>query len=248
MFRPTLFFLLLILSLSTACGKKKVALTPEDTDQEALNKCLYLSDKKRFTEAVECFEVLKGRYAGSPLAADAELKIADNYFRNKEWLLAAETYKIYAQLHPSSPKLDYAYYRAGLAYSNRVPKRIDRDQSYLAQAEESLVRVLRLFPGSPYAPMAEEKLLELRGRGAQKQFYVGRFYYRFAEYRAAIPRFISILQDYPDTEWEMEALYYLVLSYNKLEMPDKVKAALSLMEEKYGDSKKTQKLKRKFKI
>ncbi|MCB1215039.1 MAG: outer membrane protein assembly factor BamD [Deltaproteobacteria bacterium] len=247
MFRSILVILVLLLAFGSACSKKQVKLYPEDTDQEALDKCLYLSQKKRFEESVECLELVKSRYASSPVASEAELKIADNYYRNKEWLLAAETYKIFVQLHPSSPKLDYAYYRAGLAYSRKVSKKIDRDQSYLKEAEDSFTMVLRLFPSSPYAKLAASKLGQMRGKGAEKHFYVGRFYYKFGEYRAAIPRFIAILQDYPDTPWEEDALYYLVLSYHKLRMQDKVEAALSLMEDKYADSKKTKELRKKVK-
>ncbi len=234
--------LFLFLLTSWGCNKQQYKLNGKETDQEAIDKCLKLSEKKRFQEAVECFEIFKSRYPESTHALDAELRIADTYFQNKEWLLAGESYSLYAKLHPSSEKLDYAYYRAGLAYEKQLPKNIDRDLTYLNNAEESFSTVFRQFPDSPYSKLAQAKFDEIRGRSARKNMYVAKFYYRFGEYRAAIPRYLTILQDFPGLGFDEEALYRLALSYKKLGMLDKAQAAGELMKEKFPESKKTRKI------
>lgn len=232
------FFLL----FSTACGKKQYQLTSGMSDQEALDRCLKLSKKKKFQQAVECLEIFKSRYPQSTYALDAELQIADNYFNNKEWLLAAESYLLFTKLHPNHPKSDYAYYRAGLAYEKLLPKNIDRDMSNLNKAEESFAAVFRRYPNSPYSDMAQAKFDEIRGRGAKKNLYVGKFYYKYGQYIAAIPRFITILQDFPGLGYDEEALYRLALSYRKLGLDEKAQAAAELMKEKFPESKKTKKV------
>jgi outer membrane protein assembly factor BamD len=236
--------LLIILSIFiiAGCSKGQYKLTGNETDEQAVDKCVELSQKKKFDQAIECFEIFKSRFPDSDYALDAELKIADSYFQNKEWQLAAESYALYAKLHPSSPKADYAYYRAGLAYQKQLPKKVDRDMTSLEKSEDNFAMVYRRFPDSPYAKMAQTEYDAVHSRGAAKNVYVGNFYYKFGEYRAAIPRYLIVLQDYPGLGYDEEALYRLAFSYKKLGMMDKAKAAAQLMQEKFPESKKTKKV------
>jgi outer membrane protein assembly factor BamD len=228
--------------LLAGCSKSQYKLTGNETDEQAVDKCVELSQKKKFDQAIECFEIFKSRFPESNYALDAELKIADSYFQNKEWQLAAESYALYAKLHPSSPKADYAYYRAGLAYQKQLPKKVDRDMTSLDKSEDNFAMVFRRFPDSPYAKMAQTEYDAVHGRGAAKNIYVGNFYYKFGEYRAAIPRYLIVLQDFPGLGYDEEALYRLAFSYKKLHMDDKAKAAAELMQEKFPNSKKTKKV------
>ncbi len=239
--------LVLFLALSYAgCSKKSYKLTGQESDEQAMEKCLKLSQKKKFQEAIECLEIFRSRFPDSTHALDAELAIADNYFKNKEWLLAAESYVLYARLHPNSDKLDYAYYRAGLAHEKLLPKKIDRDMSSMEKAEDSFTEVFRRFPDSPYSKLAQAKYDEIRSRGAQKNMYVGKFYFKYGEYRAAVPRFLAILQDYPGLGFDEEALFRLAISYKKLGDQEKARAAAELMQEKFPESKKTHKIVKKI--
>jgi len=230
----------------TACGHKHFHLTGNETDEEAINKCIKLSEKKHFAEAVECLEIFKSRFPDISYALDAELKIADSYFNKKDWLLAAESYDLYARLHPNSEKLDYAYYRAGLAYEHLLPKKVDRDQANIPEAEENFANVFRHYPSSPYSEMAQTKYDAIKGRAAKKNMYVGNFYYKFGEYRAAIPRYLEVLQDYPGLGYDEDALYYLAMAYHRLNIPEKAQGAAQLMQEKFPQSKKTQKVVKKI--
>lgn len=236
---------MLLLAFS-ACHKKAYKLTGDETDQEAMEKCLKLSEKKHFQEAVECLEIFKNRFPDSTYALDAELKIGDTYFNKKDWLLAAESYSLFIRLHPNSDKLDYAYYRAGLAYERQMSKKIDRDQSNIGEAEENFASVYRRFPDSPYAKLAQAKYDEIRSRAARRNMYIGKFYFRSGEYRAAIPRFLTILQDFPGLGFEEESLYRLALAYQRLGDQEKAKGAAQLMQENYPQSKKTKKIVRKI--
>ena len=200
-FSSFLTAILLCFTLFPACGgKKSFKFSGSETDAEAIQKCLRLSEKKHFEEAVECLEIFKSRFPESTYAVDAELQIADNYYNKKDWLLAAESYKLYARLHPNSDKLDYAYYRSGLAYEKLLPKGVDRDLSNLPDSEEAFATVFRRFPESPYAEESQAHYDAIKGRGAKKNMYVGKFYYKRSEYRAAIPRTCSVTAR-PGSRW-----------------------------------------------
>jgi len=242
----SLLLLLPLLALAgVACNKKSFKFTGDETDEQAIEKCMKLSEKKKFQEAVDCLEIFKSRFPDSTYAVDAELNIADAYFRKKDWVLAAETYNLYTRLHPTSEKLDYAYYRAGLAYEKQLPKSIDRDLSSLNNAQENFAMVYRRFPTSPYAEMAKAKYDEIRGRGAKKDMYVGKFYYKTGQYRAAIPRFLEILQEYPGLGYDEEALERTAIAFHKLGDKEKAQGAAQLMQEKFPNSKRTKKVLKK---
>ncbi|MDL1872199.1 outer membrane protein assembly factor BamD [Deltaproteobacteria bacterium PRO3] len=242
---PLLLLFPALVMIAGACQKKSFKFSGDETDVQAIEKCMKLSEKKKFQEAVECLEIFKSRFPDSTYALDAELNIADAYFRKKDWVLAAETYNLFTRLHPTSEKLDYAYYRAGLSYEKQLPKGIDRDLSSMNQAEENFAMVFRRFPGSPYAEMAKAKYDEVRGRGAKKDMYVGKFYFKSGQYRAAIPRFLQVLQEYPGLGYDEEALERTALAFHKLGEKEKAQGAAQLMREKFPDSKKTQKVLKK---
>src|SRR4030095_4411477 len=214
---PLLF---LILTASLGCAKKQFVFSGQENDEQAFEKCLHLSAKKRFQEAIDCLEIYKSRFPDSRRASDAEIRIGDAYFQKKEYLLAAETYKLYAKLHPTSDKLDYVYYRIGLCYLNETPKKIDRDQEHLPESTDNFAIVVTQFPNSPYAKMAKYKYDESKRLVAKRNFYVGRFYYKWGEYKAAIPRFQEVYERYPDLGLDEDALYYTIKSYRKLKKND----------------------------
>ncbi|MFO1462935.1 MAG: outer membrane protein assembly factor BamD [bacterium] len=242
---PLLLMISWLLLAGAACNKKSFKFTGDETDEQAIEKCMKLSEKKKYQQAVECLEIFKSRFPESTYALEAELNIADAYFRKKDWVLAAETYNLYTRLHPTSEKLDYAYYRAGLAYEKQLPKSIDRDLSSMNGAEENFAMVYRRFPTSPYAEMAKAKYDEIRGRGAKKDMYVGKFYFKSGQYRAAIPRFLEVLQEFPGLGYDEEALERTAIAFHRLGDTAKAQGAAQLMQEKFPNSKRTQKVLKK---
>ena len=185
-------------------------------------ECHRYTEKKKFTKANECLELFRSRFRASPLAAEAELEVADNYFRQKDYLVAAEAYQSFAKVHPAHDKIDYVYYRAGLCYLKEAPKAIDRDQHDLGDALHYL-ELAKGFPKSSYSGVIQEKYMEARTRIARRHFYIGRFYYRREEYLAAIPRFEEVVTHYTELGLDERSLYYLGRSYLGLSQKEKWK-------------------------
>ncbi|MBI2339699.1 MAG: outer membrane protein assembly factor BamD [Deltaproteobacteria bacterium] len=226
--------LTLCLLILSSCGG---ALRPPASGADAeLNYCVQLSAKKKYEEAVECLEIYKSRHRADNRASDADLLIADSYFRQKEYLLAAETYREFLEKYPSHPKADYAYYKAGLAYLEDTPKAIDRDQQYLDPAVQNFAIVPKYFPGSPYARLAEQKYAEARTKQARRHFYVARFYYKYGEYKASIPRFVTIIDEYPGGELDEKSFYYLTVACVKTSEMDKARQVVQAFEQRFPQS------------
>ena len=213
-----------------------------------LAQCQKLSQDKKYEKATNCLEALKGRYPGSTQANAANLDIADNQFRQKEYLLAAETYRNFIKLNPVSPRLDYAYYRAGLCYLKETPKAIDRDQQYLGDAIRYFEIVIKYFPHSQYSAVNQEKWEKARRRVASRIYYIGRFYYQQGQYLASVPRFEEVYNNYPGLGIDEKALYYLGLSHIRLSQKLEALDVYIVLESRFPKSSYARRLAKRLEI
>lgn len=222
------------LFLLTGCAKQPFLSSVRSGD-EAYEECHALTLKKDHEKAIQCFELLKGRFAGSRAAYEADIEIGDNYFRKGDYLLAIETYLAFARLHPTHEKISYAHYRIGLSYLKESPKALDRDQQYLDDAIHYLE--LAINGSDPdIREVAREKWQEARTRIAKRHFYVGRFYHRTGEYLSAIPRLQEVVTHYTGLGLDEKALYLLGDSYTRLSEKERALEILSVFEKHFPNS------------
>lgn len=234
----------MLLFLTAACAGKDIIVANE-AEQE-FQHCTRLLNKKHFEEAVSCFENVKSRYPGSVSAQEAELRVGDTYFEQKEYLLAAESFHAFIELYPSSPKMDYALYRAGLSYFKESPKAVDRDQQYLQSALNHFESLLSRYPRSAYRGITTTLYQTARGRVAKRQFYIGRFYFRTKEYIAASLRLQDMVADYPESSLAPEALYLATVANLKTDKFEAAKENYSKLSVDYPSSSWTEKAKKKL--
>jgi len=231
---------LVLLFLVNACAKPPMLSTAKDP-ADAFRECHQFTEDKSYLKANECLELLKSRYPGTPEAIRAELEMADNDFRQNDYLVAVEAYKNFARLHPGYPEIDYVYYRTGQAYLKESPSAIDRDQQYLDDAIHYFSLALNQ-PESLYRGVAREKWNEARRRLAARSFYIGRFYSRSGEYLSAIPRFEEVITKYPELGFDEPALYAMGRAYLELGEREKAGEVARLFAEHFPESRYRKKL------
>jgi outer membrane protein assembly factor BamD len=191
--------LLLVVALSGCStvkgwfGKK----TPDAPPDVLAQKGIKDLQKKNYDDAIDTFEKVKDRYPYSEQATLAQLKVADAYFYKKKYDEALQAYREFEKLHPTSKAVPYCIYQEGLCCS-RQRSTIDRDQTYTQKAIVEFKRLKQRFPDSEYVPRAEAQMARCRKDLAEHEFYVGEFYYRTKRYPAAIERYQTLLQEYPD--------------------------------------------------
>ncbi len=229
-----------LLALGLGCASAPF-LAKAKNAEDAYQECHQKSLKKDYDDAVKCFEVLKSRYQGTTQSLEAELESADNYYRKKDYLIAAEAYKEFLTLHPTSDKVPYAQYRVGMSYYKASPKQIDRDQKYLDEALQYLQTATE-YRDSEFYPLAQEKVKEVRKRFAQRHFYVAKFYYRTGEYRSAIPRFNEVVTNYSELGLDEPSLFFMGNAYLELAQKDKAMEILSVLEQHFPSSHYRKKL------
>ena len=241
-----LFAAVIVVLVGSACGHRPY-LSSSKTAEDAYEECHRFSESKDYEKANECFEVLKSRFGGSRAAYDADIEIGDNYFRKGDYLLAAETYIAFTKLHPSHEKAGYAYYRIGLCYLRENPKSIDRDQKYL----ETAIQYFELaLPQASQAPqvsgdlkdLVREKWTEARSRIPRRHYYIGRFYHKTGEYRAAIPRFQEVVTNYSGLGLDEKSLFLMGDSYVHLSEKERALEILGVFEQHFPNSRYRKKL------
>jgi outer membrane protein assembly factor BamD len=225
----------LMSALTVACAGKNKGFSLAHRKEKSLNDCLELAKKKKGESAIQCFESYKSRHFGQKGAAEADLAIADTYFKQKDYLVAAEAYNLFLESYPEHARAPYAYYKSGVSYLKTAPKTVDRDQTYLEYAAKQLGIVVNGYPGSSYAGEAKSYYEDVTGRMAKKDYYVGRFYYKTKEYLASIPRFQTVITDYPGSSLEDKSFYYLVSALKKTDQSDVARKYFEVYKEHYPD-------------
>jgi outer membrane protein assembly factor BamD len=189
----------LILQLS-GCGlfkggaSKELERTPDSLIMEGLDNY----QQKKYERAIEAFQKLKDRFPYNQYAIVAELKLADSYFLNKDYELAAVAYKEFEKLHPANEVIPYVIFQLAMCYFKQMPT-IDRDQSNASLAVQEFERLIKSFPNSEYISQAQTNLITAKENLVSHEFYIGEFYFKGKKYDAALSRFEGILRRFPDT-------------------------------------------------
>ncbi len=189
-----------VLLLAMGCGlfKSQSAKELERTPESLLMEGMDAYQRKRYEPAIEAFQKLKDRFPYNQYAIVAELKLADSYFLNKDYELAATAYKEFEKLHPANEIIPYVVFQQAMCYFKQMPT-IDRDQSYASRATQEFERMIKTFPQSEYISQAKTNLITAKKNLLSHEFYIGEFYFKEKNYQAALGRFEGILRQFPDT-------------------------------------------------
>jgi outer membrane protein assembly factor BamD len=227
---------------STTAVDPTVGWTPERIYAEALDERAAGNTDK----AVQYFEKLEGRAAGTPLAQQAQLDKAYTHYKVGELPQAQVTLDRFMRLHPASPAMDYALYLKGLVTFNdnlgflgalSQQDLSERDQKAAKDSFESFRQLISRFPQSKYAADARTRLTHIVNSLSQYEVHVARYYHRRGAHVAAINRAQTALTDYPGTPALEEALHLLVSSYDALGMNDLRNDARRVLSASYPNSR-----------
>jgi len=185
--------------LFASCRSNEL-IRPGDSIEVAYEKALNQYEQENYAEAARAFETVISIGRGTDIGQDAQFYLAESYFNNRRYLLAASEYERYAQFHPNSPRREEADFKKALSYYNLSP-RYRLDQSYTYQAIENFRLLLSRFPNSEYAEESAEYISELRSKLARKSYNAGEFYKRTSRYEAAAVYFDIVIDNYPETSW-----------------------------------------------
>jgi len=196
----------LALLILSGCAGAKVG--EEKSAQELIQDGMEFFNKGKYTKSIDSFERLRDWYPFSKYAILAELKIADAHYNMDSYAEAIFAYEEFERLHPRNEAVPYVIYRIGRSYFNQIDT-IDRDQANAEKALETFQRLVRQYPDDTYAAMARSDIVECYKSLSGHELYVGVFYYKQKNFKAAKRRFVQLIQKYPDVGDHYKALTYL---------------------------------------
>jgi outer membrane protein assembly factor BamD len=207
--------------------KKEPAPTPQGLYENAMN----FFNKKRYENSAEAFKKVKEEFPLSDYTLLAELRTADSYFFNKNYPEAIILYEEFKKLHPMHPEIPYTIYQLGMCHYKQMHT-LDCDQSETEKAIEQFRYLIENFPQSSQTAVAGTRMQECLKQLAEHEFYIGNFYFRIKRYKAALGRFQTLLQKYPDSGLESKIKPLIVRCQTEISKEDQIRKEKTAREEK----------------
>lgn len=207
------------------CGSKKQRSADE-----------YFSDANKhfrggsLEQAVDEYRQLIDEYPFSPNSEEAELRIAHALFLNGKYAEAVVALNDFQRRHPTSPHLPFVGFAIGMCYAKQM-KTIDRDQTAAQNAEVYFQRVIQQFPDSPFAELARIELAKCEESMAAHELYIGDFYARRGNNRAAEIRWLTMAARFGETPAAAKGLLQLAKLYGSEGRPEEAALAYRALTE-----------------
>lgn len=190
-------------------------------------------EKENFLDAGRYFNTVRSRFQYSQFAPLSELRLGDVYLGQEKYAAATEQYRAFVKLHPNHEEVPYASWMVAFAFYKQIPSdwfifppSYERELSRSKDAARELAFFLRRYSDSKYAPEAKRKLVEVRRRLADHEFYVANFYIDRDNPKAAAARLRGLLEEYSGLGLDAEALFLLARAYLEQKDVESAKKAL----------------------
>ncbi len=201
------YFIIGGLALATvlACSKAVVKQPPTPYGQYELGMRYY--QKGDYLKAQTELQKVIYSYPGLTFIDTAQYYNAMSYFNIARYPEAIGEFKRLLQTYPTSALADQAQYRIAQAYFKQSPSYY-HDQTDTYSAIDEFGVFLDKYPDSPLADSARADLNQLYDKLAEKLFRSGLLYIKLGRYDAALIYFAQVRDNYADTPWASNALYY----------------------------------------
>jgi len=197
--------------LITGCRNKDM-IRPGEPINTAYDKSMTLYENGKYSDAAYGFDIVTRQGRGTNYAKDAQFYLAESYYNDKQYILAASEYERFISYYPQDPKRVEVEYKRALCYYQQSP-RYRLDQSATRQAIELFQLFNTNYPNSEFVLEAAEKIDELRSKLARKAYESGNFYLRTRRYLAASIYYDQTIDQYPESKWAEEALIKQIETY-----------------------------------
>lgn len=228
--RSALLLLLLALLATSGCARMKGMFKDKQANEGVPVEQIY--DKARrsmvsgnWNNAVTVFKRLVAQYPYGPYTEQALMETAYAQYRSGSNDDAISTIDRFIRTYPTQRNTVYMYYLRGLVNSNRDTVFLQRvwsldasrrDLATPTQAYNDFSIVAERYPNSRYAADARLRMQALRNLFARHELETALYYLRRGAYVAAADRAKYLLETYPQTEHQNDAVALLAEAYTRL--------------------------------
>lgn len=223
--------LLLLATLATSgCARLKGMFKDEDENEGVPVEELYDKGHKSMTNgnwngAVTAYKRLVAQYPYGNYTEQALMETAYAQYKMGDHEEAISTIDRFIRTYPTHRNIAYMYYLRGLVNSSRdtvfLQKvwKLDASRRDLAtpnQAYNDFTIVTERYPNSRYAADARQRMVALRNLFARHEIETALYYLRRDAWIAAADRARYLLETYPQSEFQNDAVAVLAEAYTRL--------------------------------
>lgn len=228
--RPVLALALVAIVATSGCARVKGMFKDEDKNEglpvsQLYDKAHGSMEQGRWSTAAETFGRLIAQYPYGPYTEQALMEQAYAEHKAGKYDEAVSTIDRFIRTYPTHQNIAYFYYLRGLANSNRDTVMLQRvwsldpsrrDLASPLQAYDDFSRVVQRYPNSRYAEQARQRMVDLRNLFARHEMDTALYYMRRDAWLSAIGRAQYILETYPQSEFQNDAVAVLASAYREL--------------------------------
>lgn len=225
-----LALLLIVVFAGSGCARFSKAFKDKDADEGQPAEQIYEKAHRSMTRgnwsaAETSFKRLVAQYPYGPYTEQALVETAYAQFKAGKHDDAISSIDRFIRTYPTHRNTSYMYYLRGLVNSSRdtvfLQKvwRLDSSRRDLAtpmQAYNDFSIVADRYPNSRYAADARERMTALRNTFARHELETALYYLRRTAYVAAADRAKYLLETYPQSEHQNDAVATLAAAYTGL--------------------------------
>ena len=226
----TLLLLLIVVVAGSGCASIK-KLWSFEKDKEGVPVAeLYEQGhrsirEERWNTAAETFQRLLAQYPYGDYTEQALMETAYAQYKAGKHDDAISTIDRFIRTYPTHRNIAYLYYLRGLSNSSRntvfLSRVFDlemssRDLSAPQQAFNDFNIVATRYPNSRYAADARERMVALRDQFSRHEIDTALYYLRRGAWVAAAQRARFLVETYPQTEYQNDAVAVMAEAYTQL--------------------------------
>lgn len=194
-----------------ACSNKN-QIRSGDSIEVAFEKANNFYERGRFTDAARAFETVLSIGRGTEIAQESQYMLAQSYYNNREYLIAASEFRRYATNYPRSERRIDAEFKEALSYYQLSPRyKLDQTDTY--RAMELMQLFIGRYPNTEESELVASYIDEMRNKLARKEYESAALYLRVRQYQAAAIYFGLTLDQFPETPWAEKALANQIYAY-----------------------------------
>lgn len=197
-------------------------------------------------KAAQYLEKLEARFPYGRFATQAQIELGYVYWKNSEPDSAIAACDRFIKMHPNHSSVDYVYYLKGiikfnedlgyLAYLSKQDNS-ERDPKAAKDSFDAFKALVTRYPESKYTPDAILRMNYLVNSMASQEVNVAKYYIKRGAYLAAANRAQVAIRDYPNAPAIEEALFVMVVAYDKLGLKDLRDDAERIMRKNFPNSR-----------
>lgn len=162
--------------------------------------------RKKCYQSMELFKAFLARYAGNERSDYAQYLLAESYFCQEEYALAAVEYRILVTNYGYSEYVDEGFFKEALCNYEQAPK-AELDQSKAYEALSQFQQFVQVYRQSPLVPEANKYIALTQEKLATKELKNAVFYYGRKKYLSALIYLDKIIASYPNNPSWVQAKY-----------------------------------------